>query len=82
MILSDLAKRLRAQHAMSMQDVANIAGFSKQHVFEIEHGVATDIRVSTLLGLSRALRVKPEILLESVRLTLHPEPPGMEAAGE
>lgn len=74
MNLADLIKRLRAQRAMSLQEVAVASGcFTRQHIHDIEHGRAINPTVATILALGRVLRTKPEIIFAAA-IESHKEP--------
>lgn len=47
---------------MSLMDVANAAGLSKAGVHGLESGAVVNPDTKSILGIARALSVKPEIL--------------------
>lgn len=60
--LGDMIKGRRAVRNMSLQDVADEARLTKAHVWEMETGRAANPCVSTLVGLSVALDMPPDVL--------------------
>lgn len=54
---------LRAQSGLSLQEVANLAGCTKTHVWEIEKGRATNPTLRVLLGLSASFDVTVAYLI-------------------
>lgn len=57
--LGQTMKARREQRDMSLQDVADEAGITKAHVWDLEQGRARNPSVQTLLGLSVALELDP-----------------------
>lgn len=57
MILSNLVRSRRDKLGLSMRTAGEKAGLSPTSVLNIEHGRDRDLKLSTLLGLSKALRV-------------------------
>lgn len=53
--LAKAIKYLRAARGMSLQDVADEAGLTKAHVWELEDGRQFNPKISTILGLACAL---------------------------
>jgi transcriptional regulator with XRE-family HTH domain len=68
--------RARKSAGMTLQEVADIAGFTKSHVWEVEQGRSRNPTVGLLAGLSRALGV-PFLRLAQAALntTQAPTPP-------
>ena|ERR1017187_5812896 len=62
-MLKDKFKKLREKARISQQEVATRAGLSWSLIAQIEQGKKIDVRVSTLLGLAKALGVDPGVLL-------------------
>src|ERR1019366_5672031 len=62
-MLKDKFKKLREKAGISQQEVATEAGLSWSLIAQIEQGKKNDVRVSTLLGLARALGVDAGVLL-------------------
>lgn len=56
-------RRIRNQKRMTQQQCGCEAGISQQHLAIIEAG--SDLKVSTLLAIARALDVQPETLLQT-----------------
>jgi transcriptional regulator with XRE-family HTH domain len=50
-------KAARDSARMSLQEVADVAGFTKSHVWEVEQGRSRNPTVAMIAGLSRALGV-------------------------
>lgn len=55
-------KQVRSDRKLSLQEVANRAGLTKAHVWDLERGRATNPGVNTLHGLARALDIDPMVL--------------------
>jgi len=55
--LGEEVKLARTQRRMSLQDVADAAGFTKSHVWEIEQGRALNPTVALIAGLAKGLGV-------------------------
>jgi transcriptional regulator with XRE-family HTH domain len=70
MKLGPFIKARRGQLAVSLDHVANAAGLSKAAVHDMETGSTVDPKSSTLLGLAKALKVKPEIILAATAESL------------
>ena len=62
-MLKDTFKKLREKAGISQQEVATKAGLSWSLIAQIEQGKKSDVRVSTLLGLAKALGVDAGVLL-------------------
>src|ERR1017187_2648337 len=62
-MLKDKFKKLREKAGISRQEVATKAGLSWSLIAQIEQGKKSDVRVSTLLGMARALGVDAGVLL-------------------
>src|ERR1019366_8890966 len=62
-MLKDIFKKLREKAGLSQQEVATKAGLSWSLIAQIEQGKKSDVRVSTLLGLAKALGVDANELL-------------------
>lgn len=71
MILADFIKSRRAQLSLSLEVAAELADISKQGLHQMETGETWNIQVKTIVGLARAFKVQPEVILaaamESVR---------------
>lgn len=66
---------LRAERELTLQEVADRAGLSKSHVWELEQGRARNPTLDTVLKLSTALGVSLDFLtgIASADVALHPE---------
>lgn len=66
---------LRSERDLTLQDVADRAGLSKSHVWELEQGRAKNPTLDTVLRLSTALGVSLDYLtgIASADVALHPE---------
>ena len=62
-MLKDKFKKLREKAGLSQQEVATKAGLSWSLIAQIEQGKKSDVRVSTLLGIAKALGVDAGVLL-------------------
>jgi transcriptional regulator with XRE-family HTH domain len=62
-MLKDVFKKLREKAGISQQEVATKAGLSWSLIAQIEQGKKIDVRVSTLLGIAKALGVDAGVLL-------------------
>ena len=62
-MLKDKFKKLREKAGISQQEVATKAGLSWSLIAQIEQAKKSDVRVSTLLGLAKALGVDAGVLL-------------------
>src|ERR1022692_4718227 len=62
-MLKDKFKKLREKAGISQQEVATKAGLSWSLIAQIEQGKKNDVRVSTLLGIAKALGVDASVLL-------------------
>lgn len=58
MTLANLVKARREELGMSLKAVGDLAGLSPSAVLNIESGQQRDFYVSSLVGLSRALRLR------------------------
>jgi transcriptional regulator with XRE-family HTH domain len=56
-------KLLRELHGMSLQQVANAAGYTKPYIWAVESGKSVNPSVHFVWGLANALSVSPEMLL-------------------
>lgn len=67
-------KALRIARDMTLQDVAEAAGLTKSHIWEIEQGRSVNPTVNAVWGIARALSVSPGELLgmSTSDLALHP----------
>lgn len=77
-VAKTIAKRcikLREQRDLSLQEVADRAGLSKSHIWELEQGRARNPTVDTAVRLSRAFGVSLDYMtgLSDDAPTLHPE---------
>lgn len=64
--MSDLSETLaqrmrsaRAERGLSLQEVGDLSGMTKSHVWEIEQGRSKNPTVQTILGLCYALDMSP-----------------------
>lgn len=55
--LGPMIKRLRTERGMSLQQLANAAGLSKAHVWDLERSASDNPSVEALAGLGAALGV-------------------------
>ncbi len=77
-VAKNIAERcleLRKDRDLSLQDVADRAGLSKSHIWELEHGRAKNPTVDTAIRLARAFGVSLDYMtgLSKSAPTLHPE---------
>ena len=77
-VAATMAKRcadLREQHGLSLQAVAERAGLSKSHVWDMEQGRSRNPTVDTAVRLARAFGVSLDYMtgLSDGAPTLHPE---------
>ena len=77
-IPATMAKRmieLREARALSLQDVADRAGLSKSHVWDLEAGNSRNPTIDCILRLARAFGVSVDYLIgsNSAQPDLHPE---------
>ena len=56
-------KMLRDMRGMSLQQVADAAGMTKSHIWELEQGRSSNPTVNAIWGLAEALTVSPAHLL-------------------
>lgn len=70
--LSQLVKKRRGQLALSMAQVSQSSkgAVSTVTVHDIEKGRSVDLRASMILGLAKALKVKPEVILGAIQNSL------------
>jgi len=52
-------RRTREHQSMSLQDVADVAGITKSHVWDIEKGKTTNPTVKTIMSFAAAFDVEP-----------------------
>lgn len=57
MTLSQAVRTYRASLNLSLQQVADLSGLTKTHVWEIESGKHINLRTKTLMKLATALKV-------------------------
>ena len=57
--LGKYIKECREKMNLSLQDVADIAGMSKAHVWDMETGKSWNPSIQTILGLAIALETNP-----------------------
>ncbi len=55
-------KELRAERVMSLRELAEIAGVSKDTIWRLESGTGTNAHPSTIRKLAKALNVDPQQL--------------------
>lgn len=70
MNLDELVSRVRRERAMSLSQVAAAGNISRQSVWEMEHDMSRNITVTTITGLSKALKLKPEMILAAAIASL------------
>ena len=63
--LGELIHRRRKERRMPLQEVADLAGISKAHVWELERGRTCNPSIGTLVALGRALDLRPVELFEA-----------------
>lgn len=83
MKLDELVKRVRGERVMSLTQVSKAGKISRQTVFEVEHGMNHNLTVSTIMGLAKALKLKPDMILAAaIESTTAPKetPDGQPAA--
>lgn len=68
-------RELRAARGLSLQAVADRAGITKSHVWDLEQGGARNPTIGTAVGIATALGVSLDYLtgLTSAEPCLHPE---------
>jgi transcriptional regulator with XRE-family HTH domain len=68
-------KELRETKGLSLQDVADLAGASKAHVWDIERGKSQNPTINLAVAIANALGVSLDYLtgLSSVQPNFHPE---------
>jgi len=74
-------KLLRELRDMSLQQVADAAGLTKSHVWEMEQGRSVNPTVNAVWGLSAALVVDPGTLLGLSAKVPNVNPVAMKIAG-
>ena len=62
---SDAIRQHRKRLGLTMQAVANAAGLTKTHVWELEQGKRVNPTVQTLIGLAEVYQVAPATLLRA-----------------
>jgi transcriptional regulator with XRE-family HTH domain len=60
--MSECIKENRSICKMSLQEVADAAGLTKAHVWELEQGRCINPTIKSILGVATALRVDPSML--------------------
>lgn len=68
--LGQTIKHRREQRGMSLQDVADEAGITKSHVWDLERGSARNPTIQTLLNLAVALDLEPATLAATAMASL------------
>jgi transcriptional regulator with XRE-family HTH domain len=61
--IADRCAQLREIHRLSLQEVADRAGFTKSHMWEFEQGRSSNPSIRMLLGLARAYGVSLEYII-------------------
>lgn len=74
MRLGPFIKARRAQLGLALEAVARQSGVSKPAINDLELEHTVDPKCSTVLGLAKGLRVKPEKLLAAVIESLRARP--------
>ena len=70
---TDNVRKLRQEQGLSLQELADRAGISKTHVWDIENGNSANPTIATLLALSVGFGCQPSLLLsEFDKAPLHP----------
>lgn len=74
-MISVRLKELREGKGLSLQDVADLSGASKAHIWDIERGKSQNPTINTAVAIATALGVSLDYLtgLSSVQPALHPE---------
>ncbi len=62
---SNMVRDCRAKQALSLQQVADAAGLTKAHVWELERGKRVNPTVQTLAGLADVFQISPATLLRA-----------------
>jgi len=57
--VAPMLKKARERRKYSLQDVANLTGLSKAHVWDLENGHSDNPTFLTIVVLSKALGIKP-----------------------
>jgi transcriptional regulator with XRE-family HTH domain len=57
--LGEAIKARRSERGMSLQEVADIAGVCKAHVWQMERGRINNPTIKCLVGIATALQVEP-----------------------
>ncbi len=60
-------KELRAERVMSLRELAELAGVSKDTIWRLESGTSTNAHPSTIRKLAKALGVEPAELTKGDR---------------
>ena len=73
--ISGRTRELRDARGLSLQAVADRAGLTKSHIWELEQGRSRNPTISTAVSLARALGVSLDYLtgLTNAAPSLHPE---------
>lgn len=67
MKLDELVRRRRAERNLSLRQVADAGKLSPGGVYKVEMGGSVDPSLSTMLGLAKALKLKPAMVFEAAR---------------
>lgn len=65
MNLGQMIAAARYDNRLSLQNVADGAGVTKAHVWELEKGRTRNPKVNTLVGLAKALKLNPVELFKA-----------------
>lgn len=79
MVLSELVRRRRVERGLSLRQVAATAKMSLSGVHGLESGSSKDPATSTILGLAKALKLKPDIVFAAARESLEGNPNALAA---
>lgn len=63
MEIGDLIKQARLKKGLTQEELGKIVGVQKSAIAKYENGRVVNIKRSTLLGLAKALGIRPSILI-------------------
>lgn len=64
--LGEFIGRRRTELGLTLEQVADVFGSTKQNIHNIEGGKSKDIKLSTLVGIAKALKVDYKVLMAIV----------------